>query len=294
MKFSLLILTWFSLALPAFAEERANGDSLSLRARNPFFAFDDAFDQVEFSIHEKAALLSQLGYDGIGYTGTQNIPQALVALKANELRMFSTYVSVNLSTEGAGYDPDLPQAIRQLDGEGTLLWLYVKAKAKSSTLDDRAVKRIRRIADMAQKSGLRVALYPHYNYYVGTIEDALRVAKKVDRRNVGVTFNLCHFLKQHDAKEIEERLLEAMPHLFLVSICGADRGETKSMGWDRLIQPLGEGDFDVGTVLQILHEQKYSGAYGLQCYALPSQPQDHLKQSMKTWRSLTKSWASDQ
>ncbi len=260
----------------------------SVLAEQPFFAFDNAFRQEKLPISEQAAILAELGYNGIGYTGTQNIPQALSALKAHNLRMFSTYVSVDLSADGARYDPDLPKAIQQLKGEGTILWLYVRSKEKPLTLDDRAVTAIRDIARMAEESGLQVALYPHYGFYVSTIEDAMRVAQKVDRENVGVSFNLCHFLKQHDEEEIQTKLAGAMPHLFLVSINGVDRGDTKSMSWDRLIQPLGKGDFAVEKVLRILRQEKYSGAIGLQCYAIPSKPQEHLSQSIEAWRTLAK------
>ena len=37
-------------------------------------------------------MLKELGYAGIGYTGTQRIPEMLAALDAQGLKMFSTYV----------------------------------------------------------------------------------------------------------------------------------------------------------------------------------------------------------
>ena len=39
------------------------------------------------------------------------------------------------------------------------------------------------------------------------------MAKEVDRKNVGVTFNLCHWLKVKDKANVETRLREAMPYL---------------------------------------------------------------------------------
>ena len=75
-----------------------------------------------------------------------------------------------------------------------------------------------------------MALYPHMGMYVARVEDALRLAKKIDRKNVGVSFNLCHFLKLDDEKNVERRLKEAMPYLFAVSINGADGGPTNAMG----------------------------------------------------------------
>ena len=122
---------------------------------------------------------------------------------------------------------------------------------------------IREIADMAEKSGLHVAIYPHLGMYVERIEDALRLVKKVDRKNVGVAFNLCHFLKLDDEKNLEQRLKEAKPHLFAVSINGADGGDTNQMDWNRLIQTLDRGSFDVGRVLKTLKQLGLHGAHRL-------------------------------
>ncbi len=132
-------------------------------------------------------------------------------------------------------------------------------KPSSDANDERAVAVVREIADVAAASGLRVALYPHVKTYVQRVEDGLRLVKKADRKNLGVAFNLCHFLKGDDAKNIERGIREAAPHLFLVSINGADAGETNKMGWDRLIQRLGSGSFDVGRVLKALDGVHYSG-----------------------------------
>ena len=62
----------------------------------------------------------------------------------------------------------------------------------------------------------------------------------MDRPNVGLTFNLCHWLRTDHGKDLDELLREARPHLQMVTINGAD----KEGDWDRLIQPLGKGDYD--------------------------------------------------
>jgi hypothetical protein len=60
-------------------------------------------------------------------------------------------------------------------------------------------------------------------------QDAVRLARKVGRKDVGVGFNLCHFLKLDDERNLELRLKEAMPDLFAVSINGTDGGNTQQM-----------------------------------------------------------------
>lgn len=270
---------------PAWAEE--NGVAKPALP-NPFFAFDNGTGRDQkVPPEEQAKMLKELGYAGIGYTGTQHIPEMLKALDDRGLKMFSTYVGACVDANKPPYEPGLKTAVEQLKGRDTLIWLFVTGGTPSSAdADDRAVAIIREIADMAETAGLRVALYPHVGMYVARVEDAVRLVKKVDRKNVGASFNLCHFLKLDDEKNLEQRLKEAAPYLFVVSVNGADGGETNPMGWNRLIQTLDRGSFDVGRVLKILEELRYAGPVGLQCYAIPGDCRENLMHSMDGWRKL--------
>lgn len=253
----------------------------------PFFAFDNGVGRGQWNPDQQAEVLAELGYDGIGYTGLNDVPSLLEAMRKRNLRVFSTYLAVDLQPGTVAYDPALPQAIKQFDGSGTALWLHVHAKgAPAGSMDDRAVEVIGKIADMAEESGLPVVLYPHTGFYVATSSDAVRIVSKLQRKNVGVSFNLCHFLKQTNAKELENRLAEAAPYLSLVSINGCDSGDTQSMGWDRLIQTLDQGSFDVKRVLSLLQQHGYQGPVGLQCYQIKGDIRENLQRSIKAWKNL--------
>ena len=254
-----------------------------------FFAFDNGVGRGALEPTQQAEILADLGYQGIGYTGTKNIPAVLEALQSRRLKMYSTYIQVNLNPGEAPYDRDLPRAIQQLQGHGTALWIHLHGEQSPSTAqDERAVEVIRQIAEMAEAAGLRVVLYPHTGFYVATTTDAVRLVRKVDRRNVGASLNLCHFLKQNDEQVLEQRLQEVMPLLFLVSINGCDSGDTQKMGWDRLIQTLDRGSFDVRHLLRLLKQGGYKGPIGLQCYAIKGDMRENLKRSMKAWIQLNK------
>ena len=252
----------------------------------PFFAFQNGMGGVP--LEQQAELLKELGYNGIEFNGDfEQIPEMLGTLDAQGLKMFSIYTGACLDPGKPPYKPGLNAAIEQLDGRGTLISLFVLGgKPSSDEVDDRAVTVIREIAGMAEKSGLRIALYPHVGMYVARVEDGIRLAKKVDRKNVGVGFNLCHFLKLDDEKNLEQRLNEAMPYLFTVSINGADSGDTRQMEWNRLIQTLDRGSFDVSRMLKTLKRLGFTGPVGLQCYAIPGDPRENLNRSMKAWQSL--------
>ena len=248
---------------------------------NPFFVLDNGTGRDEHvPLEEQAELVKRMGYAGLGFTGTQHIPEMLHALESRGLKMFSIYVPARIDGDKPSYAPGLPEAIRQLQGHGTVIWVTVNGFAPDG--DARATAVVREIADMAAASGLRVALYPHIGMYVARVVDALRVVKSVDRPNVGVTFNLAHFLAARDEPYLDEVLRAALPHLYMVSINGADH----EGGWDRLIQPLDRGDFDVYGLLKKLVALGYQGPIGLQCYHVTGDREENLARSMAAWRKF--------
>ena len=248
---------------------------------NPFFVFDNGTGRDQkVPLQEQAELVKRTGYAGLGYTGALRIPEMLQALEGRGLKMCSIYVAVRVDGDRPAYDAALPEAIRQLKGHGTAIWLTVQGTAQDG--EEQAVRLVREVADMAAESGLRVVLYPHLGFYVGRIEDALRIRKLADRPNVGVSFNLTHFLAVKDEVNLDERLREALPYLELVSINGAEH----EGGWDRLIQPLDRGAFDVFGFLKKLIAAGYKGPIGLQCYQVPGDIEDNLRRSMGAWRGF--------
>ena len=100
----------------------------------------------------------------------------LQALDAHRLKMFSIYVGAHVGDQGPSFDPDLPAACKALAGRDTLIWLTIQGQADDQ--DEQAVKVVQQVADLAQASGLRVALYPHVGFYVASTEDALRIVKR--------------------------------------------------------------------------------------------------------------------
>jgi len=259
----------------------------ALELTNEFFAMDTGVhgDTLQTPA-AKAKLLKELGYAGIGWTPPA-IPEMLAALDLAGLKMNTLYVGAHMGEGEQKYDPQLPANIKLLKGRDTIIWLFITSKSdppSSSDSDARAVELVREVADMAAASGLRVALYPHTRLWLERIQDAIRLVKKVERPNVGVTFNLCHCLKVGDSGRIPILLREARPNLFAVTINGADpEGD-----WDRLIQPLDRGSFDVRGVLRTLQEIQYSGPIGLQLYGVKGDARENLRRSMEAWKDLTR------
>ena len=256
----------------------------------PFFAMDTATkDDKHKTAKEQVDMVMELGYAGIGGRADKELGEMLKELDKNGLRMFAVYLGSNIDADQPSYGPELKEAIEVLKGSNSILWLFVqskKLKPSQSEGDARAVAVIQDISDMAAEAGLRVALYPHAGFWIEKVEDAIRVAKKVDRKNVGITFNLCHWLRTEDEKNMRSLIISAMPHLFVVSINGADSG---GEDWKQLIQTLDRGTFNIGRFLRTLKRAGYTGPIGFQGYGIGGDAYDNLRRTMDAWRKLNKS-----
>ncbi|MBI1318613.1 MAG: TIM barrel protein [Candidatus Hydrogenedens sp.] len=243
-----------------------------------FFVFDNGAGRGEWTLEQQAETLARLGYAGIGYTGVEDLEARLAAFEQHGVRVFNLYVGCDISADPP-YSDDLKAAIPRLKGTGVALWLFVQGRADDDT---KAVQVVSEIADLAAESDVPVALYPHFGFFIADIEHAVRIAEQADRKNLGITFNLCHELRAGNEARFEALLDTALPRLSFVSINGADH----EGGWDKLIQPLGHGAFDVEGFLRTLLSKGYDGPIGLQCYAVPGDTMENLQHNIAEWKAM--------
>ncbi len=278
------VVAWLLVSHVSFAE-----DPDSAARSNPFFAFCmDTHDSEKRTLHEQAELLAELGYDGAGHLWLDNLDQRIETLDAFDLKLFQVYFRVNIAPDKPPYDPRLKETLPLLKDRGAMLALLMSGRSPSDPAgDDRAVEIVREIADMATGHGVRVALYPHSGDWLERVEDANRIVRKADRPNVGVMFNLCHWLKVDDEENLKPLLVSVMPRLFAVSINGTDRATEIHAGTGNWLQPLDSGSFDIGAFLDTLRDLEYRGPIGLQCYGIEGDARTHLTRSIAAWRELS-------
>jgi sugar phosphate isomerase/epimerase len=253
-----------------------------------FFAMDTAVRDLA-----NLAKAKELGYEGVGwrFEPAETMAESVAKVRDSGLPLVAVYGGATLTKEGIGFKGDLEARFAALAGTGTVLWLPVNSSdfaASDPAGDAVAVPELRRLADHAAKHGLRVALYPHVGSWIERVQDAVRVAKQVERPNFGVTFNLCHCLRVGDEAKIPALLAEAAPHLFLVTVNGADRNAAGAP-WDRLIRPLDKGDFSVPGLLAELEKIGYSGPIGLQAFGVKIPVPENLERSIQAWRAMAPS-----
>jgi len=271
---------------------------------NEFFAMDTAMIRTLGTLLQRSdiELLSKLGYRGVGPMASTDAEwQHLVAhvipwLDEFHLKLYAAYSWLQVNRGGFTIDPGLNPNIAALRGHGTFIWLPIDSKEfkpSDPAGDEMAVKGVQQIADEAAAVGCSVSIYPHYGHLVQRIADAVRVCEKVDRKNVSMTFNLCHWLRTDGPASMDRDLELAKPHLSIVTIDGAD---ANGKDWPQLIQPLDQGNFNLAGFFRALQRIHYRGPIGLQGYDVAKnfhiEPSENLRRSMAAWKKLVGAMAS--
>ncbi len=288
----MMSLLLFAVALSAAGPDAA---AEAKAAPFPFFAYCiDTHDSQRRSLSEQAALVKELGFDGVGHLWLDQVQERLDTLDAAGLKLFQITLRVSLAAEGPAYDPKLKEVLPLLKGRDVQLCLLMEGMAPSDPKgDEKAVAIVRELADLSREVGATIILYPHVDIWLERVEDALRILPKIDRPNVGIMFNLCHWLKVDQEENLKPLLTAALPHLRAVSVNGTDGGEAIRAGTGNWLQPLDSGSFDVLTVLDALKTLGYNGPVGLQCWGIEGDARDHLTRSMKAWKELINRLAAD-
>jgi sugar phosphate isomerase/epimerase len=256
--------------------------SSALAAAPEFFAFDNAVGRGKWTAEQQATILKELGYDGISYNYTKPADLAvwLKTFKAHGLKIYGLYVHT-FPDKDPPYDPAFKDAVKMLKGTDTVIWMTLReVKDKKRSYDAEAMRIINDLADQAGENGLRVAVYPHAGFYVECAADAVRMARLVNRPNVGASLNLCHeFLSRH-GDQLDETIKLAAPVATLMSINGMDVAHKNYLG------RIDQGDFDLAGFLKKIRAAGYKGPIGLQGYRVPGDPAENLRLSMEAWKRL--------
>ena len=228
----------------------------------------------DLPLDQQARFLKAQGYAGISQVYANELGEKLnervQAYEAAGSQVLSVYLP-------ATAQPIEEKQLKVLANHGAMIELTVK-KVTPEVLTS-----IRQTATIAEGHNLKVALYPHYGNAIATVPQALELISQVKHSNLGLMFNLCHFLKSEEASTLERVLEQSGDRLFAVSTCGAD---LDGADWKELIQTLDQGSFPQVRLFKKLKELGYKGPISLQCYNLKGDREENLKRSMRAWNNV--------
>ncbi|MHA4807503.1 sugar phosphate isomerase/epimerase family protein [Flavitalea flava] len=268
---------------------------------NPFFVFNVGIstNAPGDTLPDQIKLAKAAGFTALQTKGVDDLALALRQLDKERMELSAIYIHIDLDSSQP-YDIRMEEAFTLLKGRQTLPWFYItshKYPPSSPQADSIAIPILRRLSDMAATNGIRIMLYPHMTYWLQTVQDALRVIKWTNRNNIGLSFNLAHYLAYKElnpqSESYETLAGKCMPYLYALSINGADSvSRDRTNPWASFIKPLGEGNFDVYQFLKIFRDRGFKGPVGLQCYGIKEDPLTHLSRSVKTWHNFQKSFSN--
>lgn len=267
---------------------------LGQKIKNEFFTLHNIIrgDSTYNTFEKQVELVKNAGFDGIEINQIESFDGMKKALDQHAFKASFFYIKLQL---GEPIDHRLEKAINELKGTKTIISPYVLAdnkrfKPNSLEGDSEAIRLLQQISIWSKKAGLQVAIYPHLNFYIERTDHALQLAQKVNRNNVGLTFNLCHWLATTPLSErpnLKSHLKDLKPYLKMITISGANNvNSDKKSVFDDYILPLGSGNFDTYDLVNFMvNELKYKNPIGVQCYNIKGNKPQLIENTMRVWKA---------
>ncbi|MFD1139506.1 sugar phosphate isomerase/epimerase family protein [Larkinella insperata] len=268
------------------------------KVRNDFFALHNAIrgDSTYKTFDQQVALVKGLGYDGLEINQLDSFEGMKAALDKHRFTGSYFYIQLDLD---APLDPRIEPDIRALKGTKTVVAPYIvssqkRFKVPSAQADSLVMRQLRQMADWARQANVPIAIYPHLGFYVERTDHALRLAQAINQPNVGVTFNLCHWLAttpKADRSDWKQQLTALRPYLKMMTLSGANDVDASALNngpngvWNQYILPLGTGSFDTYELVRFaVQDLDFRGPIGVQCYAMKGDKPTNLRNAMAVWR----------
>lgn len=267
--------------------------SFSQKITNEFFALHNIIrgDSTYDTFDKQVALVKSAGYDGIEINGVESFEGMKAALDKHRFK--ASYLYAKITLDEPYMDIRMEDIIRQLKGSKTIIAPYIISNRAfppgSHGADTLVIRILKQLSQWANASGLQVAIYPHNDFYVERTDHAMALTKQVNQKNLGLSFNLCHWLATTTLSErstLQTHLRELRPYLKMITICGANDTLTRQQNvWDDYILPLGTGTFDTYALVKFcVKDLKLRVPIGVQCYNIKTNKYNLVINTMEVWK----------
>ena len=142
-------------AAPATAAGAGQAAQGTAAAAYPFFPFCiDWHDAKKRTFEQQAAMLKELGYDGVGHIWLDKVAERIRSLDEAGLTLYQITMTVDLRPSKPPYDPRFKDVLALVKGRHVQFDLLVSgAKPSDPASDPRAVEVLREMSDLARDSG---------------------------------------------------------------------------------------------------------------------------------------------
>ena len=255
-------------------------------------SFYNSLGAYEFDA--RCEMLRELGYDAAYLTlwsddAWADVPRLASVKERYGLDVAAVYATLDIAGH-TNHEENrrIVDLVATVEGCG-VIELSLRSSDPSLTRSDpagdaAAGQWLRMLLGVAEHRGMTLALYPHHNFWMERIEDAVRLCHTIDHPLLRMSFPGYHWYAV-DGTNLPKQLTAAVPYLVLANICGSRR-VSNGRGLPATIEPLDEGELDTFAVLGMLKEQGYDGPIGTQGYSIGGDPYARLQRSLIALRSM--------
>ena len=227
---------------------------------HPIHALDSFFysSMGVYEFQTQCEMLAELGYDGITVSAWGGTPltdlSLLPGVKDNHgLKVDALYAVLH---EGRN-DAVLRRIVETVEGV-ELIELAVQTSVNGS---DAILRFIESLLPIAERRGLRIALYPHLHHVTQTTTEVVQICEHFHHSRLGASFNGYHWYASQEG-ELEKRLQAMKPWLMQVVTSGS---AVSQLGWGGVatMEPLDRGEMDNFALIAALDRIGYAGSIGV-------------------------------
>ena len=244
-----------------------------------------------YEFDARCEMLCELGYDATyltlwNETAWSDVPKLAGVKSKHGLEVAGVYATLDVAGAGdhAG-NLRIARLMETLEGcknvELAMRSSDAKIQKSDASLDETVIRWLDRFLKTAEKRRITNSLYPHVNFWLERIEDAVRLCRKVNHPNLRAVFCGFHWFAV-DGEKLPERLKLARPFLNSVNICGSRKVKDSIP----TLEPLDEGELDNFALIGLLRKLDYKGMVGLQGYSVGGDVYTKLKRSIATFRDM--------
>lgn len=250
---------------------------------------------TEYTPAEQQDILKKNGYSGVALlVNTESDLSALdehintPGVKQGDFRLTAVLTSLEITTDsikpGTVF---LEKLFGRLEKTKSIFWPIIG----KGTTDEHVAEALSKIAEMASKYSVPVVLYPHDQTYMETASHALKLIKMTGKKDLMLSFHLCHELRAGNGASIGKAIQEVAPYIALASISGADNEMQADtvVGWNDAIKPLYSGTYNTQHFLDELIKSGYNGPIVLHTFDITEKPFDaFLLKSSQLYKEMLK------
>jgi sugar phosphate isomerase/epimerase len=261
---------------------RVNRQEESVMHR-PVHALDSFFynSMGVYAFQSQCEMLAELGYDGITVSAWSGTPltnlSLLPAVPARHgLKVSALYLVLH---EGRN-DAVLRDIVETVEGV-ELIELAIQTSVNGR---DGILRNIEALLRIAERRGLRLALYPHLKHVTQTTSQVRALCEHFAHARLGMSFNGYHWYASEEG-DLAGRLAAIGPWLMQVVLSGS---AMSPLGWGGVatMEPVDQGELDNLAVLAALNDIGYNGSIGILGWDYGGDIYLKLERCLRTMRKL--------